>query len=198
MQKTPREMKLRTSYAIVLITSLLISACSSIDIFKENTEIPLSKTYSSFVIVNKELGMRGFSSQFQDELVQIQLQETLENAGMKYDPIKPEVLIRYHSNEDPRQREVVNNANPFPFWGYRVFDPWMFNPYNQGFNRVSTSNYELLQVIVDFIDPEKDKYLMTLTGVTEVQNPKSKPKQVERTLQVILNSFVSQNNQTQK
>lgn len=198
MQKTPREMKLRTSYAIVLITSLLISACSSIDIFKENTEIPLSKTYSSFVIVNKELGMRGFSSQFQDELVQIQLQETLENAGMKYDPIKPEVLIRYHSNEDPRQREVVNNANPFPFWGYRVFDPWMFNPYNQGFNRVSTSNYELLQVIVDFIDPEKDKYLMTLTGVTEVQNPKSKPKQVERTLQVILNSFVSQNNQTQQ
>jgi hypothetical protein len=73
----------------------------------------------------------------------------------------------------------------------------MFNPYNQGFNRVSTSNYELLQVIVDFIDPEKDKYLMTLTGVTEVSSPKSKPKKVEQTLKVILNSFISQNNQTQ-
>jgi hypothetical protein len=195
--QTPREMKLGISVLFGLTTLLLFSACSSIDIFKENTEIPLSKSYTSFVIVNKELGMRGFSSQFQDELVQIQLQETLESAGMKYDAIKPDVLIRYHSNEDPRQREVVNNANPFPFWGYRVFDPWMFNPYNQGFNRVSTSNYELLQVIVDFIDPEKDKYLMTLTGVTEVSSPKSKPKQVERTLKVILDSFISQNNQTQ-
>jgi hypothetical protein len=142
--------------------------------------------------------MRGFSSQFLDELVQIQLQETLEEAGMKYDPKQPEVVIRYHSNEDTRQREVVNNANPYPFWGYRVYDPWMFNPYNSGYNRVSTSNYELLQVIVDFIDPNKDQYLMTLTGVTEVSSPKTKEKKVEKTLDAVLRSFISQNNQTQK
>ena len=142
--------------------------------------------------------MRGFSTQFLDELVQIQLQETLEAAGMKYDQKQPDLVIRYHSNEDPRQREVVNNPNPYPFWGYRVFDPWMFNPYNPNFNRVSTSNYELLQVIVDFIDPSKDQYLMTLTGVTEVSNPKSKEKNVEKTLEAVLRSFINQNNQAQK
>lgn len=184
---------------VLLILSLfLISACSSIEIFKENTEIPISKRYQTFVIINKEVGMRGFSSQFLDELVQIQLQETLEEAGLTYDSKQPDLVIRYHSNEDPRQREVVNNANPYPFWGYRVYDPWMYNPYNPGFNRVTTDNYELLQVIVDFIDPSKDQFLMTLTGVTEVSSPKSKEKKVEKTLDAVLQSFINQNNQTQK
>lgn len=191
-------MKRKLSGLFILLISIGLSSCSSIEIFKENTELPIAKPYQTFVIINKEVGMRGFSSQFLDELVQIQLQETLEAAGMKYDSKQPDVVIRYHSNEDTRQREVVNNANPYPFWGYRVYDPWMFNPYNSGYNRVSTSNYELLQVIVDFIDPDKDQYLMTLTGVTEVSSPKAKEKKVEKTLAAVLRSFIDQNNQTQK
>ena len=186
------------SVAFILLITIALSSCSSIEIFKENTELPIAKPYQTFVIINKEVGMRGFSSQFLDELVQIQLQETLEEAGMKYDSQQPDVVIRYHSNEDTRQREVVNNPNPYPFWGYRVFDPWMYNPYNSGYNRITTSNYELLQVIVDFIDPDKDQYLMTLTGVTEVSSPKTKEKKVEKTLDAVLKSFISQNNQTQK
>lgn len=191
-------MNLKFSGIFILLITVVLSSCSSIEIFKENTELPISKPYQTFVIINKEVGMRGFSSQFLDELVQIQLQETLEEAGMKYDSKQPDLVIRYHSNEDTRQREVVNNANPYPFWGYRVYDPWMFNPYNSGYNRISTSNYELLQVIVDFIDPDKDQYLMTLTGVTEVSSPKTKEKKVEKTLDAVLRSFISQNNQTQK
>jgi hypothetical protein len=189
------QMKPTISILTVLLFLIGFSGCSSIEIFKENTEIPIAKSYKTFVIINKEVGMRGFSTQFLDELVQIQLQETLEASGMVYDSKQPDLVIRYHSNEDPRQREVVNNMNPYPFWGYRVFDPWMFN---QNPIRVSTSNYELLQVIVDFIDPKRDQYLMTLTGVTEVSSPKSKEKKVAKTLDSVLKSFISQNNLAQK
>lgn len=188
-------MKRHISILSMLFFFIGFSSCSSIEIFKENTELPIAKPYKTFVIINKEVGMRGFSTQFLDELVQVQLQETLEASGMTYDSKQPDVVIRYHSNEDPRQREVVNNMNPYPFWGYRVYDPWMYNPYNV---RVSTSNYELLQVIVDFIDPTSDRYLMTLTGVTEVSSPKNKKKKVEKTLNVVLNSFISDNNQPKK
>lgn len=182
---------------LLLFTAIaILPSCSSIEVFKENTEIPVSKPYQTFVLINKEVGMRGFSEQFIDEIVQIQIQETLEKAGMVYDSKRPDIVIRYHSNEDSRQREVVNNQNPYPFWGYRVYDPWMYNPYNPNFNRVSTSNYELLQVIVDFIDPVQDKYLMTLTGVTEVSSPKYKQKKVEKTLNTVLQSFLDQKNQT--
>lgn len=160
--------------------------------------MPLSRPYQTFVIINKEIGMRGFSVQFIDEMVQIQIQETLEKSGMVYDSKKPDLVIRYHSNEDPRQREVVNNPTPYPFWGYRVYNPWMYNPYNPNFNRVSTSNYELLQVIVDFIDPSQDKFLMTLTGVTEVSSPKQKEKKVEKTLDTVLRLFLDQNTPTKK
>ncbi|GMQ23938.1 hypothetical protein Aoki45_06200 [Algoriphagus sp. oki45] len=178
---------------IAFLSLLYLSSCSSIEVFKENTEIPLSKPYQSFVIVNKELNIKGFEENFIDEMVRIELQNQLEAAGMVYDAKRPDVVIRYNSNEDPRKKETVNYANPYPFWGYRVYDPWFFNPYSmQNMNRISVSNYELLQVIVDFIDPIQDKYLMTLTAVTEVSNPKSKQKKVIKSLnsatQVFLNS----------
>lgn len=187
------------STVIAACAVLFLFSCSSIEVFKENTEIPIRKTYKSFVIVNEELGMRGFSDEFLDELVKNELRKSLEASGMIYDARKPDVVIRYHSNEDPRQREVVNSINPYPFWGIRVFDPWFFNPYN--FNnrpRISTSNYELLQVILDFIDPVEDKYLMTLTAVTEVNSPKSKPKLTIKALHKASNAFIYLNQTDQK
>jgi hypothetical protein len=184
-------MKRKNQIVLIALSLIFFSSCKSIEIFKENTEIPIARPYRTFVIINKEVGMRGFNSQFLDELVKIQIQETLEGAGMIYDAKQPDVVIRFNSNEAVRQREVVLDQNPYPFWGYRVYNPWIFNPYNT--NRVSSSNYELLQVIVDFIDPSQDKFLMTLTGVTEVSNPKYKQKKVEKTLEEVLKSFLNQN-----
>ncbi len=185
--------------AIVACFSLFLISCNSIEVFKENTEIPIRKTYKSFVIVNQELGIRGFSDDVLDELVKSELQKKLEASGMVYDARQPDLVVRYHSNEDPRQRETINPINPYPFWGIRVYDPWFFNPYN--FNtrpRVTTSNYELLQVILDFIDPVEDKYLMTLTAVTEVSSPRSKPKLAVKSLEKATDTFVNLNLSTQK
>ncbi len=179
--------------------ALGLTACSSIDIFKENTEIPIRKPYKTFVIINKELDMPGFNDPILDEIVKAELQAQLEASGMVYERERPDVVIRYHSNEDPRKRETVNNFNPYPFWGYRVYNPWVFNPYNNFYQpRVSTSNYELLQVILDFIDPVQDKYLMTLTAVTEVSSPKGKKNKVSKSLQKVTETFISLNNPNTK
>jgi hypothetical protein len=129
-----------------------------------------------------------------DEQVKEALIIQLTDAGMVYDAKQPELVIRYHSNEDPRQRERVNTMNPYPFWGMRMYDPWLFNPMLGDMRpRVSTSSYELLQVIVDFIDPKEDKYLMTLTAVTEVANPKSKPKVTLKALKEANKTFLQLN-----
>ena len=187
-------MTAKIQFSLSVSIFLLLSSCSSIEVFKENAEIPMAKRYQTFVIVNKELEMNAFKDTYLDELVKSELQAQLENAGMTYDREKPDVVIRYNSNEDPRQREVVNNSNPYPFWGYRIYDPWMFNPYNNfNRNRVTTSNYELLQVILDFIDPVQDKYLMTLTAVTEVSSPKSKKTRVLKSLEKATDTFINFN-----
>jgi hypothetical protein len=171
----------------------LLTSCASIDVFKENVELKIKKPYQSFVIINQEVGMRGFSSQFIDAQVQIQLQEALEAQGLTYDKSQPDLVIRYTSNEDPRKREITNNYNQSPFWGYRVWDPWMYNSnFNNNSMRTSTNSYELVQVIVDFIDPKEDKFLMTLTGVTEVSSPKSKDKKVFRITDKIIERFISE------
>jgi hypothetical protein len=193
--QSPLRMRVLLVQGLFLGLIQIFSSCSAIDIFKENTEIPAAKTYKSFVIINREVNVRGFVDPAIDDLVSIQIEDQLTRAGMVYDSKRPDLVIRYRSNEDLRQREIVQNMNPYPFWGYRIYDPWMFNQFNNPWNRrVTTDNYELIQVIVDFIDPEKDKFLMTLTGVTEVSSPKYKAKKVEKTLSKVLETFVTQSN----
>lgn len=184
--------------SVLGIIGLICTSCSSIDIFKENAEIPIRKPYQTFVIINQEVDMRGFSSQFIDEQVQIKLQEELEKSGMVYDKEQPDVVIRYTSNEDRRQRTSSNYSNPYPYWGYRVWDPWAASRYMNPNYGTKTTNYELLQVIVDFIDPKQDKFLMTLTGVTEVTSPKTKSKRVLSTVDRILDTFIAENSQAKE
>jgi hypothetical protein len=173
---------------------VLLSACSSVEVFVENREIPFQKTYRSFVLVNKELGIAGFSDPKLDQQVQVALEEQLYAAGLIYDAKQPDLVIRYHSNEDLRQRERVNTLNPYPYWGMRMYDPWLFNPMMRNFrSQVTTTNYALLQVILDVIDPKEDKYLMTLTGVTEVATPKSKSKITLKAIEKTTNTFLEYN-----
>jgi hypothetical protein len=173
---------------------VLLSACNTIEVFVENKEIPFQKRYTSFVLVNKELGIQGFADPELDKLVQVELEAQLIASGLVYDSKKPDLVIRYHSNEDLRQRESVNNMNPYSYWGMRMYNPWLFNPMMRNYqSQVITTKYALLQVILDVIDPEQDKYLMTLTGVSEVSQPKSKPKITLKVVEKTANTFLQYN-----
>jgi hypothetical protein len=170
------------------------TACSTVEVFVENKEIPFQKTYTSFVLVNKELGIQGFADSDLDKQVQLELEAQLIASGLVYDTKQPDLVIRYHSNEDLRQRESVNTMNSYPFWGMRMYNPWLFNPMmGNPRPQVTTTKYALLQVILDVIDPEQDKYLMTLTGVAEVSQPKSKPKITLKVVEKTANTFLQYN-----
>ena len=182
----------------LLFVGLLVS-CNSVEIFVENKEVPFQKKYTRFVLVNKELDILGFKEELLDQQVQEALITQLVGAGLVYDAKQPDLVIRYYSNEDLRQRERVNTMNPYPFWGMRMYDPWSFNPMMRNVRSpVIRTNYELLQVILDVIDPDQDKYLMTITGVTEVTNSKNKSRIVLKTLERTVDKFIqvnlSQNN----
>jgi len=173
---------------VLLFLSVFLASCSSIEIFKEKTEFTPYKEYGSFVIINKEIGHRGFDDTYLDALVSDELQSLLEAQGLRYERESPELVIRYTSNEDPRQKEVYNNR--YPMWGSRVWDPWMFDPrfYNQQ-NIVSTKNYQLMQIMVDFIDPKNDKLLMQLTAVSEVTSPKDKKNKAIKSIEKITETY---------
>ena len=185
-------MKTASLYVFFLVG--LLFSCNSAEIFVENREIPFQKRYQSFVLVNKELGIPGFADPKLDQQVLEALEAQLLAAGLVYDAKQPDLVIRYHSNEDPRQRERVNTMNPYPFWGMRMYDPWLFNPMMRNYrSTVTTTKYELLQVILDVIDPIQEKSLMTLTGVTEVSSPKSKAKITLKALEKTTNTFLEFN-----
>lgn len=187
----PRNIKL------LLLLSVFLTSCSSIEIFKEKTEFAPYKDYKSFVITNKEIGYRGFNDAYLDATVSDQLQSLLEEQGLKYERESPELVIRYTSNEDPRQKEIYNNR--YPMWGGRVWDPWMYDPrfLNQQ-NQVSTKNYQLMQIMVDFIDPNNDKILMQLTAVSEVSSARDKKTKALKSIEKIAQTYKSHINPTKE
>jgi hypothetical protein len=181
-------MRIHSFKPFLVLCVLLIQGCSSIEIFKENTEIAPYKAYTTFVLINKEVGRKGFEDEFLDAQVSQHLQDQMEALGMKYERENPELVIRYTSNEDIRQKEIYQNQ--YPMWGWRVWDPWMFDPrMNNRFNNVTTKNYELIQLIVDFIDPNKDKILMRITAVSEANSPKEKKKMLSKSVTQTVKTF---------
>jgi hypothetical protein len=186
--------KKRLIQAIPFFVTLWITmSCASIEIFKENVEVKNPKNYKSFVIVNKELGRKGFKDDYLDAIVMDHVQNLLEEKGLTYDRENPDILIRYTSNQDPRQKEVY--ANQYPMWGSRMWwDPWVYNPsyFNRQMTTSTTQSYELLQVIVDFIDPHSDKRVMTLTAVSETSSPKHRQKMVAKSTEKIIATYLKQ------
>ena len=134
---------------------------------------------------------KGFQDDFLDAIVKEQIQSQLEENGLTYERENPDILIRYTSNQDPRQKEVYNN--PYPMWGSRMWwDPWVYNPsyFNRQVGSSTTQSYELLQVIVDFIDPHSDKRVMTLTAVSETSNPRNRQKMVAKSVDKIIDTYL--------
>lgn len=172
---------------------ILLSSCSSIEIFKEKTEFKPYKKYQNFVILNNEVGLKGFNDDFLNALVGEGLKNALEKTGMRYETENPELVVRFTSNEDLRQREVFNNM--YPMWGWRVWDPFMFDPRMNNRSMYSTKNYELLQLIVDFIDPKNDKILMQLTAVSEVHQSSEKKKKLKKSVEKIVETYLYHLNQ---
>ena len=178
----------KLSIITLFLIVLILSSCSSIELFKERTEIKPYKEYTSFVIVNKEIGSSSFKDELIDAKVANELEVKMKELGLTYDSNSPDLVIRYSSNEDPRQKEVYNNQ--YPMWGMRVWDPWMFDPRFMGRqNMVSTKNYELLQLIVDFIDPKQDKMLMTITAVSEASGTKAKNKNLIKSAEKVVGAY---------
>jgi hypothetical protein len=186
------------NYLIVSVLVLLGYGCKSIEMFKENIEVAPKNSYASFVIVNKEIGQQAFKDALLDESVSILLQNQLEALGMVYDTGSPELVIRYGSSEDPRQKEFYPNQIR-PMWGWRVWDPWMYNPmYMNRNNQYTSKNYELIHLIVDFIDPNADKMIMRLTAVSEAQSAKEKNKKISKSVNEVVKTYIEHINPSKK
>ncbi|MCH7410972.1 DUF4136 domain-containing protein [Belliella sp. DSM 111904] len=173
---------------ILFLFSSTLFSCSSIELFKEKVEQKPYKENKTYVIVNKEVAIHGFEDVLVNEKIINQIEKNMNGLGLTYDKDKPDVVIRFSSNEDPRQKDVYQNQ--FPMWGMRVWDPWMYDPrfMNRG-NMMSTKDYELIQLIIDFIDPAQDKMLMTITAVSEASSQKTKEKKLIKSVDKIMGAY---------
>ncbi len=169
-------------------------SCSSIELFKEKVEQKPYKENKSFVIVNKEINQLGIKDEMMNERVINEIEIKMMDLGLVYDRNEPDLVIRFSSNEDLREKEVFQNQ--FPMWGSRVWDPWLFDPrFNNRQNNFSMRNYELIQLIIDFIDPQQDKMLMSITAVSEASSIKTKNNKLIKSVDKIIKAYDQHMNQ---
>ena len=117
LTKSPllRKSNMKRYFPYFVFLCIINSSCGAIEIFKENTEFRPYKDYSSFVILNKEIGQKGFSDEFLDIMLRMESIQP-RKIGLAYEKKN----LTNHPlcfNEDLRQKEVFYD---YPFWGQNL------------------------------------------------------------------------------
>lgn len=79
-----------------------------------------------------------------------------------------------------------------PFGPYGMYNPYMYRyPYGAPYWPSSTEieKYNLGEVVIDFIDPKADEVILRISAVGEVNNVKQKYKNIDVSVDKILNEF---------
>ncbi len=166
------------------------ASCSSVEVFTEKMEMPPVKEYQSFVLIPEFRNFQAYGSEFHDALLRDELTRKLEANGMELNRENPEMVIRYHTQLEPKEKESYNYN---PFWGGgAMYNPMFYDPFfmNRAWDGpTQTRQYGWGQIILDFIDPQANKMIMRATAVGEVNSEKGKTKKIKKSVDKILDKF---------
>ncbi len=182
-------------YKLTLILFFLLFhiSCSSIEIYKDNTELSPYKENRSFMILNKENNLNGFADELLNEKTINEIEFKMMKLGLYYDNKTPDLVIEFSSNEDPRHKEIFRSQYPAgrPLWNSYNNDP-------RGLSKqytISFKDYEVIQVVMNFIDPTQDKMYIRVMAVTEVSSIESKYHLTTKSVGKIVKAYDQHMNQ---
>src|SRR5690606_36267079 len=171
---------------------LLASACSPVRVFLENEELSSvkEKEYKTFMVESENPGKNVYGSPELEASLQRLLIEGLEQRGFELDINEPDLIVRYNTILSQNQKEI--NTMPHSPWGWGMYNPWMWRtpyPYGYGYGRVKTEKYNLGEIVLDFVDPQKEGEILSISAVGEVTKEKQKAKNIRVSVDRILTEF---------
>lgn len=185
-------MKNRFYVGFVFLVAL-IGACSPVKVFLEKDEVTSIKDYKSFMIINEYYGKNAYGSPELEESLQLNLIKGLEERGLELDIHNPDLIVRYNTILSQNQKEVNTMAhNPWGLGMWGMYNPWMWrNPYHYGQRGYGykTEKYNLGEVVMDFIDTQKDEAILRISAVGEVTKPEQMSKNIRISVDKILSEF---------
>lgn len=184
-------MKKRIGIYLVL-TVLVISACSPVKVYLEKDQVKAEKSYQTFAIINQYEGKNAWNSITLDQNLREGLAKGMEKRGFKEDAQQPDLILRYNTLLSEGEKEVRNSNSMYPYGMYGMYNPYMFrSPYGYPFwpSDTEIEKYNLGEVVIDFIDPRADEVILRISAVGEVNNIKQKYKNINASVEKILYEF---------
>lgn len=180
---------MKISFYIGLIGLMAwIGACSPVRVFLEKDEVTAVKEYKSFMVINEYKGKYAYGSPDLEESLQQNLISGMEERGYVMDTADPDLIVRYNTILSQNQKEV--STTPYSPWGWGMYNPWMWrNPYQYGQGGYKVEKYNLGEVVMDFIDTQKDAPILRISAVGEVNKPEQLSKNIRISVDKILSEF---------
>ncbi len=185
-------MKSSVNISLIGLLVLLLGACSPVRVFLEKDQLAAASTYKTFMVENERPGKPVYGSPELDKELQQQLIEGMEKRGFVLDINDPDIILRYNTILSQNQKEINTMAhNP---WGWGMYNPYMWRypysyPYHYGRGGYKVEKYNLGEVVIGFIDAEKEEEILRISAVGEVTKPKQLDKNVKVSVDRILTEF---------
>ncbi|WP_375582194.1 DUF4136 domain-containing protein [Cyclobacterium xiamenense] len=173
----------------ILLGSLLIGlvACSPVRVFMEKNELASVEDYKTFFVINQYYDKDAFESPVLEDNLHNSLTLGMESFGFEENMEKPDLIVRYNTNLMDRQKEINTMPMMSPF-GWGMYSPWMM-PYGPNMGGFRVENYDMGELVVDFIDTRQDKVVLRISAVGEINKPQQKSKNLETSVDKILRAF---------
>lgn len=166
----------------------MLGACSPVRVFLEKDQVSAIKEFKTFMVVNEYFGKNAYGSPDLEASLQRNLIQGMEERGFELDINEPDLVVRYNTILSQNQKEINPMAhNP---WGWGMYNPWMWqNPYRYRQGGYRTEKYNLGEVVMDFIDTQKDEAILRISAVGEVTKPEQMNKNIQVSVDKILDEF---------
>lgn len=182
-------MKSSLNIALLCLALFLVAACSPVRVFLEKEQLAKAGTYKTFMIENEYPGKYVYGSPDLDKRLQEQLIAGMEKRGFVLDINEPDMVLRYNTILSQNQKEIDTMANNPWAWG--MYNPYMWRypyPYNRG-GGYKVEKYNLGEVVIDFVDTQKEEAILRISAVGEVTKPEQMNKNIRASTDKILTEF---------
>lgn len=183
-------MKSSLNIVYVGLVLLLMSSCNPVRVFLEKEQLPNQVAYKTFAIENQFPGKNVYGSPDLDKALQEQLIAGMVKRGYELDINDPDLVLRYNTILSQNQKEINTMAhNP---WGWGMYNPYMWRypyPYNSRNGGYKIEKYNLGEVVIDFVDTDKEEAILRISAVGEVTKPKQLNKNIQASTERILTEF---------
>ena len=183
-------MKCSGKISIVALLIVLMGSCSPVRVFLEKEGLSAAKEYKTFMVENEFPGKYVYGNPDLDKSLQNYLIEGMEKRGFVLDINSPDLIVSYNSILSQNQKEINTMAhNP---WGWGMYNPYMWrNPYAYPYGGRGTKieKYNLGEVVIDFIDTDKEEAVLRISAVGEVNKPEQMSKNIRVSADRILTEF---------